>query len=778
MTRQREPPPSAPLPTLLVIDRLDVGPVKVEPDRIVAPYKVVQGDTVETAELSYRYEKPVFDPDDPGSLNLASMIVAQVALNYGLFCRTIAFHGAFDDVDRRFLATMAEHTAREIYVCKFLMPNQFLTGAAAELPVVERGPYLQAALEFPDDKPARAAAGWTIDARRVGIMASGGKDSLLTLGLLEDMGFEPHSVFLNESGRHWYTALNAHRHMQATRPDTTARVWTTSDRVFSFMLRRLPFLRKDYADIRSDSYPVRLWTVAVFLFGALPVLKQRGIGRIAIGDEYGTTTRQTYRGITHYEGVYDQTRYFDDEMSRYYRRKRWSLCQFSILRPMSELLIQTILVKRYPELQRQQMSCHAAHIKDGRVYPCGRCEKCHRIVGMLTALGADPTACGYDPERVKSCVQALPSRTLNHEPMETEHLAFLLRRQGVLVGDSIGPARARERPEMTRLRFHPQKSPPSWIPVDLRRPLFAILLEYADGAVERRGRVWSPIAPLQSPEFARPYPFDRQITTSGRALERTYLLAEMSWPQAKERFAETDTALLPVGAIEQHGPHLPLDVDAWDADYLARCVAERCTEPKPLVLPLIPYGVSYHHQEFPGTLSVSPETLSRMVRDVGMSAARHGITKLVIVNGHGGNAPTLQLAAQMLNRDAHIFACVDTGETSDHDIDKLVETPGDVHAGEIETSTCLATRPELVDMTKAESCIPRFATRYLDFSSTRSVDWYTHTGKLSPSGVLGDPTRASADKGRQIWELMIEHLREFVEVLKHTNLDDIYQRRL
>jgi creatinine amidohydrolase/Fe(II)-dependent formamide hydrolase-like protein len=256
-----------------------------------------------------------------------------------------------------------------------------------------------------------------------------------------------------------------------------------------------------------------------------------------------------------------------------------------------------------------------------------------------------------------------------------------------------------------------------------------------------------------------------------------YLLAHLSWPQAKLRFKETDTALLPVGAVEQHGRHLPLDVDAWDADHLCREVAQACSDPKPLVLPLIPYGVSYHHQDFPGTLSLSPDTLWRVVYDVGISAARHGIKKLVIVNGHGGNAPSLHLAAQMLNRDTQIFCCVDTGETSDKDIIQLAETSGDVHAGEIETSTTLATRPELVDMSKAESRIPVFSIQYLNVSSQRSVDWYTHTARRSTSGVMGDPTVATAEKGKRFWALMILHLKKFVETLKRMSLEEIHSKR-
>jgi creatinine amidohydrolase/Fe(II)-dependent formamide hydrolase-like protein len=166
-----------------------------------------------------------------------------------------------------------------------------------------------------------------------------------------------------------------------------------------------------------------------------------------------------------------------------------------------------------------------------------------------------------------------------------------------------------------------------------------------------------------------------------------------------------------------------------------------------------------------------------MVYEVGMSAAQNGISKLVIINGHGGNMPTLKYAAQMINRDAHIFTCVDTGETSDADIARLAVTREDVHAGEIETSTALATRPELVDVTRLKKFVPKFSSQYLDFSSEYSVEWYAHTSRISPTGVLGDPTKATAEKGRAMWEAMISHLVSFVEGLKPLSLAEIHERK-
>ena len=133
-----------PFSVLTVFDRLEVGPIKLEPRRLIAPYRLYLNGQEYHTELIYRYEEIVFAPSEPESQNLADMIAAQVALNYGLFCRSIVFHGRFDDADRRFLKDMAENTAREIYVKKFLEPNPFLAGDAANLQPHKKKKYLQA----------------------------------------------------------------------------------------------------------------------------------------------------------------------------------------------------------------------------------------------------------------------------------------------------------------------------------------------------------------------------------------------------------------------------------------------------------------------------------------------------------------------------------------------------------------------------------------------------------------------------------------------------------
>ncbi len=779
------------LQRLMVIDRFEIGPVRLEKRRLVCPYKVIQNGKTESYSLIYKYQEDVFTPNEYVSAHLADMIAAQVAMNYGLFCSEMVFIGLYDDADQRFIQDMMANTAREIYVKKFMEPNAFLLGTIPDLQAVKRDSYVQARVVF-ESKPSsiedkgqkvKEKQNWTMRKSRHAILSSGGKDSLLSFGLLHEIGREVHPIFINESGRHWYTALNAHRHF-STRYARTARIWTNSDRVFNWMLRHFPFIRQDFANVRSDEYPIRLWTVAVFLFGALPLLRKRGIGRLIIGDEYDTTSRKSFKGITHYDGLFDQSRYFDNYLTRYFIQKGWNINQFSLLRPLSELLIEKILAQRYlTKLQKYQMSCHATHIQGGKVYPCGECEKCRRIVGMLIALDADPKNCGYTDSQIKNCLDAIAAKGVHQESAGAEHLKFLLIQKEILPPPEK-MIKVTEHPEIMKVRIDPEKSPIETVPVDIREPILQIFLEHAEGAVRRQGRLWMEYDPLNDPALSSPYPFELPARRSPSAKAgdsgsriSSHILGELTWPEAQARLKDVDVALLPVGSLEQHGLHLPLDTDAFDAYYLARQVAQACSDPKPVVLPLIPYGVSYHHDDFSGTIKISPQALSQLAYEIGISAAKNGITKLVIINGHGGNIPALQFAAQMINRDAHIFTCVETGETSEKDILSLIDTPNDVHAGEIETSTTLAIRPHMVRRNKMRKFIPRFSSRYLNFSTKRSVEWNARIAKLSSSGVLGDPTKASKEKGKKIWTIMIKHLVEFVEDLKNMSLDEIHHKR-
>jgi mycofactocin precursor peptide peptidase len=211
-------------------------------------------------------------------------------------------------------------------------------------------------------------------------------------------------------------------------------------------------------------------------------------------------------------------------------------------------------------------------------------------------------------------------------------------------------------------------------------------------------------------------------------------LGERVWPDVGAA-----TLLVPLGACEQHGPHLPLDTDARIAAAVARRAG--AADPALLVAPPLTYGASGEHEGFPGTLSIGHEALRAVLVELGRSAARWA-PRLVFVNGHGGNLPTVpgvvaQLRAE--GRDAAWSPCVVTG--------------GDAHAGRTETSLLLALDPALVRTDAAEAGATAPLAELLPALRTGGV------AAVSPNGVLGDPTGATAEEGEGLLREMEETLR-------------------
>lgn len=481
------------LESFKVLKKLSVENIHVEAKKVKATYCVEKfsGET-SSVELIYSYENSYFNKKDADDVNLASMMLVQVALNYGLFFETIVFDGLFDKTDRRFIIDMMENTSREILTNKLLIKNEFLKPPFNELQAEKKEHYTQAELVFTNSQFQHlkiSTEKQVTDQNKYAILSSGGKDSLLTYGIIKEIA-EPYPVFINEAGRHWFTAVNSHRYYKETEPNTE-KPWCNSDRVFNWMLKQLPFIKENYASIRADIYPIRLWTVAVFLFGVLPVVRKKGIGNVLIGDEYDTTLKGETHGITHYNGLYDQSKYFDNALSRYYRRKGWQINQFSILRSLGELLIMKALIKRYPELQKHQISCHAAHEIDGRMHPCGKCEKCRRIIGMLKALDENPEHCGYSKTQITNGLQALEKQSVKQIGSDASHLYYLLLQKNLIQKNEFTKKVAKEHSEITKLRFDKERSNLEDLPVYIRLPLFDILSEYASGAVIRKDKRWT-----------------------------------------------------------------------------------------------------------------------------------------------------------------------------------------------------------------------------------------------------------------------------------------------
>lgn len=246
-----------------------------------------------------------------------------------------------------------------------------------------------------------------------------------------------------------------------------------------------------------------------------------------------------------------------------------------------------------------------------------------------------------------------------------------------------------------------------------------------------------------------------------------FYLDELAWPDVAEFLLKHNVVIIPVGSCEQHGPHLPLDTDAYDALWLSLKAAEKagCA----LVAPPVYYGVSMHHMDFSGTVTLYPDTLEAVAYEIATSLVKHGFRKVVFENGHGGNTQALESAAQRIKIDTGAFTVVDTVSLIPDYIEKHVETPYDAHAGEFETSTSLANREEHVRMDRIKK--PRLtfpASKYTKIglgATGPKVYWGFRTRDISDTGVIGDPTKASKEKGMIGWEMAIERLAELLHEL-------------
>lgn len=232
-------------------------------------------------------------------------------------------------------------------------------------------------------------------------------------------------------------------------------------------------------------------------------------------------------------------------------------------------------------------------------------------------------------------------------------------------------------------------------------------------------------------------------------------LSRMSWPQAREALRQAQVALLPVGSTEQHGMHLPLGTDWLTAQEIARRAGAKGPW---LVLPTVPVGVSEHHRQFWGTLWVPPEVLRDYVLGVARALASHGLRRVVFVNGHGGNTATLEEAARRL-RQERIYAFVYVWWRAIPEvISRLIEGSGS-HAGELETSVMLAIAPELVRTERyretAEKSAPEWGKK------VEGVEVGFDTLDFSQSGSIGDPARATVEKGELVLQAAAERLDAF-----------------
>ncbi len=251
----------------------------------------------------------------------------------------------------------------------------------------------------------------------------------------------------------------------------------------------------------------------------------------------------------------------------------------------------------------------------------------------------------------------------------------------------------------------------------------------------------------------------------------TWRYDELTWPEMREAIGRQPVVLLPFGTVEDHGPHLPLNTDNVIVEAVCQEVGRRA-DGDVLVMPLVAYGLDEHHMDFPGTTSVEMLTLVKFVADVATSVARHGLTHILIVNGHGSNAAVAELAARRVVLETGIICGAMSPNAA---IDPTLSEPtlstmrrsgpgGVAHAGEYETAMMLYLRPELVQMDKAVAEFGQIKLEFFnwDHPEPSILSWQDYWSRMSESGVCGDPTVATAEFGAALFETTAENMLRFV----------------
>jgi len=247
---------------------------------------------------------------------------------------------------------------------------------------------------------------------------------------------------------------------------------------------------------------------------------------------------------------------------------------------------------------------------------------------------------------------------------------------------------------------------------------------------------------------------------------------ELASPDFRALDVETTVALLPVGAIEQHGPHLPVAVDTCLVDAVVRRAMELLPLGTPvLALPTTAVGKSNEHVDFPGTLTLSAETLGRVWYELGTSVRRAGLRKILLFNGHGGQPQVMQIVARELRIDHGMLAVA--ANWFSWGLPEGLFAPAEIrhgiHAGAVETAMMLSVRPDLVDLAAAADFVPVTVADDLDYPRLRALGaaglgWQTQD--LHRSGACGDATQATAEAGRAVLEhaahCLVELLQELV----------------
>jgi creatinine amidohydrolase len=263
-----------------------------------------------------------------------------------------------------------------------------------------------------------------------------------------------------------------------------------------------------------------------------------------------------------------------------------------------------------------------------------------------------------------------------------------------------------------------------------------------------------------------------------KAVRREFRYERLTWPEINEAVGQEKVIVLPVGSVEQHGHHLPLDVDMKLATSVCLAAGARAPEAM-LVMPAVTYGYCHHVMDFPGTINVSPTTFVNLLLDIGRSVAYHGFKRIVMVNGHGSNHHLVELASRQINLQTDALCTMLSWWqlAADYWNREVRESGlgGCAHACELETSVYLHLDEAGVRRDRVKGAIATYMTdipggmewQTVDLTGPSGpatlVEW---TSTYTETGSIGEPELATAAKGERAFEHAVSRLVDLVQWFK------------
>jgi creatinine amidohydrolase len=242
----------------------------------------------------------------------------------------------------------------------------------------------------------------------------------------------------------------------------------------------------------------------------------------------------------------------------------------------------------------------------------------------------------------------------------------------------------------------------------------------------------------------------------------------LTWPEVDELRKNNKTLLiLPLGTVEQHGYHLPLGTDTIILESVLQIAIEKSKQNRYiLVLPILPYGFSHHHVAFPGTLSLSAGLLENVLLTLGQQLLSQGFRKLLLISWHGGHTSIMHDVSYELKKtfyDKHIFY-ISIIDFAFNKIKELISEPV-YHADDLETSIMLALGQRVLMDKAIKDGIAEVLDEYtyLDFKKSSRVKIPVNIAEFSKSGVIGDPTSSSIEKGKLLVEIITDELAKILD---------------